>query len=102
MGYADELVELYDSHARTLHRYLAAYLPNLKVLDGQADFAGRPGTGFGLVADSTQYELIIDPATGTYLGWKEYLVGDWHGLPAGTVVNTSSLTTKVVGAMGQR
>jgi len=78
-----------------------AYLPNLKVLDGQTDFDGRSGTGFGLVVDSTQYELIIDPATGTYLGWKESLVADLHGLKSGTVVNTSSLTTKVVGAMGQ-
>ncbi len=78
-----------------------AYLPNLQVLGGQTDFDGRPGTGFGLVDDATQHELIIDPATGAYLGWKELLVRDSKGLNAGTLVNASSVTTKVVGAMGQ-
>ncbi|QUQ63451.1 CU044_5270 family protein [Kutzneria sp. CA-103260] len=78
-----------------------AYLPNLQVLGGQADFDGRSGTGFGLVDDATQYELIIDPATGTYLGWKEMQVRDAKGLKAGTVVNATALSTKVVGAMGQ-
>ncbi|WP_043725737.1 CU044_5270 family protein [Kutzneria sp. 744] len=79
-----------------------AYLPNLKVADKVADFDGRRGEGFGIVTDSQLHELVIDTATGQYLGSRAVLVNDWQGIKAGTVLGSSSLTTKVVGAMGQR
>ncbi|MEV6606247.1 CU044_5270 family protein [Kutzneria sp. NPDC051319] len=79
-----------------------AYLPTLKVVGTATDLDGRQGEAFGLVVDSQLHEMIIDTATGEYLGARTVLVNDWHGIKAGTVLGGSTLTSKVVGAMGQR
>jgi hypothetical protein len=79
-----------------------AYLPNLEVTDKAEDFDGRTGEGFGIVHDSRLEEVVIDTATGQYLGSRTVLTADWQGLKAGTQLWSSSLTTKVVDAMGRR
>jgi hypothetical protein len=79
-----------------------AYLPKLQVVDKEADLDGRPGQAFGMLDDNQLDELIIDTTTGQYLGSRETLVRDWQGIKAGTVLSSSSLTTKVVDAMGRQ
>ena len=78
-----------------------AYLPNLKIVGQDVDLDGRHGQAFGVEHDSHLEELIIDTATGQYLGSRVVLTADWQGIKAGTQLSSSSLTTKVVGAMGQ-
>ncbi|MFC0541260.1 CU044_5270 family protein [Kutzneria chonburiensis] len=79
-----------------------AYLPDLKVVGQDVDLDGRHGQAFGLVHDSQLEELIIDTTTGQYLGSRVVLTADWHGIKAGTQLSSTSLTTKVVDAMGQQ
>jgi hypothetical protein len=79
-----------------------AYLPKLQVVAQEADLDGRQGQAFGLLDGAQLHELIIDTKTGQYLGTRQVLVTDWQGIKAGTVLWSSSLTTKVVNAMGQR
>ena len=79
-----------------------AYLPNLKIVGHDVDLAGRHGEAFGIEHDSRLEEVVIDTATGQYLGSRAVLTADWQGLKAGTVLSSSTLTTKVVTAMGQR
>jgi hypothetical protein len=78
-----------------------AYLPALKIVGQDVDLDGRHGEAFGIVHDSQLEEVVIDTATGQYLGSRTVLTADWHGIKAGTQLWSSSLTTKVVGAMGQ-
>lgn len=78
-----------------------AYLPNLKIVGQDVDLDGRHGQAFGVEHDSQLEELIIDTATGQYLGSRTVVTADWHGIKAGTQLWSSALTTKVVGAMGQ-
>ena len=84
---------------KALYRALA-YLPDITSTEHVADQAGRAGQAFGVVADGLRLDVIIDPATGQYLGTREVLVDGRHGVAAGTVLANSSLTSKVVGATG--
>ena len=77
-----------------------AYLPNLEVVGQDKDLDGRPGEAFGLVDGKTLSEIIIDPNTGEYLGSRDVLVKDMDGMKAGTVLGSSTLTTKVVTGLG--
>lgn len=79
-----------------------AYLPNLKIVGQDVDLAGRHGEAFGIEHDSQLEEVVIDTTTGQYLGSRTVMTADLHGVKAGTVLWSTSLTTKVVGAMGQR
>jgi hypothetical protein len=78
-----------------------AYLPNLKVVGQDKDLDGRPGEAFGLVDGKTLSEITIDPNTGEYLGSRDVLVKDWNGIKTGTVLGSSTLTTKVVAGLGR-
>jgi hypothetical protein len=79
-----------------------AYLPDLKIVGHDVDLAGRQGEAFGIEHDSQLEEVVIDTATGQYLGSRTVLTADWQGIKAGTVLSSSTLTTKVVTAMGQQ
>lgn len=74
-------------------------LPGLDVTDGAADLAGRVGVGLGLTEGDLRDEIVVDPGTGAFLGEREVLTvagtGAWEGLPAGTVVNFTAVTTAV-------
>jgi ethanolamine utilization protein EutQ (cupin superfamily) len=59
--------------------------------------------GIALVAeDSIRSELLIDPATGQCIGERDLLTrADAElGLPAGTVMTTTALSTAVVDTIG--
>ena len=84
----------------TLYAALTA-LPAVEV-DGHAtDCEGNPR--LALVHDDgpTRTELIIDPANGAFAGERDTLrTASRLGLPAGTVVLCTSVTTRVVDTLG--
>lgn len=83
-----------------------AELPRIELGDQAADLAGRRGTAIGLVVGNLRDEIVIDPATGAFLGQRTVLVRPtadvWAGVPVGTVVSWTSVSTSVVEAAGQR
>jgi hypothetical protein len=79
-------------------------VPGLDVTDGAANLAGRTGVGLGIAGDNLRTEIVLDPATGRYLGDRVVLpqpgTGMWQGIPAGTVVSSSAVTTSIVRGIG--
>jgi hypothetical protein len=74
----------------------AALVPGMRVFPDSVNVAGRHGTGVGFVTDRSHEELIIvDPATGRFIGTRSVLTRDYkpapdiHLLPAGTVLGTA-------------
>jgi hypothetical protein len=93
-----------DRELRTsLYRALML-VPGLDITDGEANLAGQTGVGLGVAQGILRSEIVLDPATGRYLGDREVLQqrgsGVWQGLPAGTVVSSSAVTTAVVPSLG--
>jgi hypothetical protein len=78
-----------------LYRALAL-VPGLEITDQVANLDGKKGTAFGLSRKGMRADLIIDPATGQFIGMREINETDWLGLPPGTVVNYSSVANPVV------
>ncbi|WP_439693542.1 CU044_5270 family protein [Curtobacterium sp. SP.BCo] len=74
-----------------------AGLPDVVVTDDQASLDGRHGTAIGLGgrSDSDRREVIIDPATGAYLGERTLQTRRIGSIPAGSVVD--SVTVAVDG-----
>lgn len=87
----------------SLYRALTL-IPGLDITDGTADLAGRRGVGLGVVQGALRSEIVIDPATGRYLGDRVVLneagTGMWQGVPSGTVVSSSAVTTGIVRELG--
>jgi hypothetical protein len=79
-------------------------VPGLDVTDGEANLDGKTGVGLGVVDGILRSEIVLDPATGRYLGDREVLqqpgTGVWEGLPAGTVASSSAVTTAIVRGLG--
>ncbi len=69
-----------------------AGLPDVVVTDDQASLDGRHGTAIGLGgrqrSDSDRREVIIDPATGAYLGERTLQTRRIGSIPAGSVVDS--------------
>jgi hypothetical protein len=81
----------------TLYRALAL-LPDVTITDHQTVLDGRRGTAFGLprAGVENEREILIDPATGDFIGEREILVHDYLGVPAGTPMEFTAVTTSVV------
>ncbi|MFI5605564.1 CU044_5270 family protein [Amycolatopsis sp. NPDC051903] len=79
-------------------------VPGLDITSDVADLDGRRGIGLGLAQGTLRQELVVDPATGQFLGVRDVLqqpgTGLWQGLPAGTVASSSAVRTAVVPALG--
>jgi hypothetical protein len=82
-----------------------ALLPGLQVTDRSANLDGRVGVALGVDDEPTNIrrEIIIDPDTGQFIGERivQLRADARTGLPAGTLLDSSSVTTGVVGAVGQ-
>lgn len=80
----------------------AAMIPGVEFVDGQATLDGRTGVAIGRVEDAwgTRVEIIIDPATGEFIGEREVFVRDAEEygaiLPTGTILSWTSVVTDVV------
>lgn len=73
-----------------------ALIPGLEVTEQVANLDGRKGTAFGLSRGGTRLDVIIDPDTGQFIGEREVDESGDMGVPPGTVVSYSSMTTPVV------
>lgn len=84
----------------TIYRSLAL-LPDLKVTDRYATLDGRQGTALGITADGMRDDIVVDPASGRYIGFRMVLTEKSRaGVPAGTVYDSGALRVAVVDAVG--
>jgi hypothetical protein len=84
-----------------LYRALAK-VPGVVITEGVANLDGRKGTAFGVSGGGQRDEVIIDRATGLFIGERKVSEVAGGGLPAGTVSEYTAVETAVVDAMGVR
>ena len=80
---------------RTLTR-----LDGVDLVDQAANLDGRVGTAIGIDDGHFRQDIIIDPATGTFIGEREVLTGDYDNAPEGTTFSHTAVTTAVVDTIG--
>ena len=78
-----------------LYRALT-YLPTLEITERTTTLDGHTGTALGITAAGEQREIVIDPATGTFIGERQRLVKDRDGIPAGTIIGSSTVRYDIV------
>ncbi|MGZ3146109.1 CU044_5270 family protein [Lentzea chajnantorensis] len=80
------------------------HLPDLRVTEETANLDGKAGTALGLARADAREDIIIDPATGRYIGTRWVLLrpgtGAWEGLEPGTEVSSSAVDFAVVDRAG--
>ncbi|MFJ6670949.1 CU044_5270 family protein [Actinosynnema sp. NPDC091369] len=86
----------------SLYRALAL-LDGVTVADGAANLDGRVGVAVTIEDVHARRELIVDPATGDFIGERTVAGPQPHEsyLAPGTVTGYSAITTKVVDGLGQ-
>ena len=80
-----------------------AKIPGIKVLDAQANLDGRVGVALGLDDQHELRQLIIDPATGQFIGERS-IAGpqpDSPWIKPGTELGSSAITTAVADRLGE-
>lgn len=75
------------------------YVSGLEVTERRANLDGVRGTALGMTDGKTRQEIIIDPATGRFIGEREVQEADGIA-KAGTVTGWSSVTSAVVEGQG--
>lgn len=75
-----------------------AMIPGVVVTDQTANLDGRMGVAVGYTdtVTSDRQDLIVDPNTGAFIGERDVRVTPKTGLPAGTVWDSTAVTTSVV------
>ena len=83
-----------------LYRALAL-MPAVVVTDEQATLDGRVGTAIGLHGDvgDTRQEIIIDPASGEYIGVRLVTVDGFGEIPPGTALEATAVSATVVNSV---
>ena len=78
----------------------AALIPGVTITEQQATLDGTTGIAIGRLETTTniRQDLIIDPATGQFIGEREISLEASNGLPAGTASESTAVTTRVVDA----
>lgn len=84
-----------------LYRALT-YLPTLEITERTATLDGRTGTALGIAAAGERQEIVIDPATGAFIGERQRLTEDRDGIAAGTTVGSSTVLYGIVRKPWQR
>lgn len=76
----------------------AALIPGVAITDQQATLNGITGIAIGRLepANNVQYDIIIDPETGQYIGEREVTLTAYASFPAGTATSWTAVTTSVV------
>jgi hypothetical protein len=78
------------------------HLHTLEITESAATLDGHAGTALGITAAGRQQEIVIDPSTGAFIGERARLTEDQDGIPAGTVVGSSSVVYAIVKKPWQR
>jgi hypothetical protein len=78
-----------------LYRALT-YLPTLEITERTMTLDGHTGTALGITAAAEQQEIVIDPATGAFIGERQRLAKDQDGIPAGTIIGSSTVRYDIV------
>ncbi len=84
-----------------IYKALADNLPQLTYVQHVTTAAGRTGDAIGLLDtryNPLHFQIIIDPQTGAYLGFRSTLAASNHGdtgttMPIGTVYSSCSITS---------
>lgn len=84
-----------------LYRSLAK-VPGVVITEDVANLDGRRGTAFGVGEHGLRNDVIIDPATGLFIGERKVIEEERDGIPAGTVTEFTAVDTVVVDGMGVR
>ncbi|HEX4442278.1 MAG TPA: CU044_5270 family protein [Galbitalea sp.] len=76
----------------------AAMIPGVSVIASEATLDGRTGVAIGRTepSDHLRQEIIIDPSTGLLIGERMVTLVAQSGLPAGTALEWTAVTTSVV------
>jgi len=80
-----------------------ALLDGVQVHDQAVTLDGRTGVAIGIQDEKERRDLIVDPATGEFIGERTVAGPQPHypWIAPGTVTGYSSITTKVVDGIGQ-
>ena len=78
-----------------LYRALT-YLPTLQITARTATLDGHTGTALGITAAGEQQEIVIDSATGAFIGERKRLTEQQDGIPAGTTIGSSTVRYNIV------
>lgn len=75
----------------------AANIPGVEVTDNQATLNGTTGIAIGRVevASRIRHDMIIDPATGQFIGERQVTLDGYASFPAGTTTSWTTVTTTV-------
>jgi hypothetical protein len=78
----------------------AAQIPGVTITEQQATLDGTTGIAIGRVETSTnvRHDIVLDPATGQFIGEREISLVATNGLPAGTSSESTTVRTSVVDA----
>jgi hypothetical protein len=79
----------------TMYRTLAM-VPGLQITEQFANVDGHKGTAYGISQNGERRDVIIDPVTGQFIGERRIDEVGRYGVPAGTVVEYSSVSNPVV------
>jgi hypothetical protein len=90
-----------DDLRAALYRALAK-VPGLEITEQVANLDGQKGTAYGVSDHGIRYDLVIDPATGQFIGERQIAEEGFESVPAGTVITYTSVTTAMVSGMGVR
>ncbi|MFC4951121.1 hypothetical protein [Pseudonocardia sp. GCM10023141] len=81
--------------------YLAlAHVGGVTVTAGAVNLDGRSGVALGIDVRSSRQEIIVDPATGAFIGEREVALRGDRSKPAGTVLGYTSVRSGVVDQLG--
>jgi hypothetical protein len=83
----------------SLYRALAK-VEGLQITEQVANVDGRKGTAYGISAAGERHDVIVDPATGQFIGERQITEDGYDDIPAGTVTEYTSVTTAVVSGIG--
>ncbi|HEY9310638.1 MAG TPA: CU044_5270 family protein [Microbacterium sp.] len=77
-----------------------AEIPDVTITEKQATLNGKTGIAIGRQEPSsnTRRDIIIDPTTGQFIGEREVAIDGWAGVPAGTIMASTAVTTTIVDA----
>ena len=84
-----------------LYRMLGM-VPGLRITENVANLDGRKGIAFGMARGDQRLDVIIDPATGQYIGEREVALKGSDAVPAGTVQEYTSVVVAVVDHQGDK